>query len=127
MPTNVPVDNIAIFTVSALDDTGTSRAATGTISIDDYATAYVAKNAGGQVVLVTRTGIPSAGQAKAVNVAVDGNDAQGNPIPQLIIPFTLQGPPAPPNATHFAQSGMAVRDKIGYPVPVDPGSAGIPL
>lgn len=128
MNTVVPPDQIAIFGVFPVDASGTARAATGTIAIDDYMSAYVAKNAGGQVVVVTRSGaIPAPGATKAVNVSISGNDAAGNALPVLTLGFDLQGPPLPPNATHFVTANMAVRDKIGYPVPGDPGSPSIPL
>lgn len=126
--TVVPPDQLAIFSITPNDDSGAQRAATGTIVIDDFASAYVAKNAGGQVVLVTRTAaIPAPGATKVVSVTVNGSDAAGNALPALTLGFSLQGPPPPPNATHFVASGVAVRDKIGFPVPADPGSPSIPL
>lgn len=125
----VPPDNIAVFRVAGIDAGGIARAITGTATIDSYTAAYLAKNAGGQLMLITRpAAIPAPGASVPAVVTIQANDAQGNPLPPLALNFQLNGPPPPPNADHLVISeGPIVRDKLGVTIPPDPGAASIPL
>ena len=110
----------------ALDDTGVPRAFTGSLSIDDYGTAYVAKDSSKMYVVVKT--IPAAGQTKTVNLTISANDAQGNPLPPVVIPFDVEGPPPPPNATHI-QVPVTFTTTSGslYAPPADPGASTVTI
>jgi hypothetical protein len=129
--TQIPVGQVALFRILPEDDTGTPRAASGTLSISDPTLAYVAKMPGqaNQYVVVSRANAsPAAGTIAPVNVTVATQDDTGAALPALVIAFQIAGPPLPPAATHVVVSeGPTVRDLIGFTPPNDPGSDTIPL
>jgi hypothetical protein len=129
--TQIPVGQVALFRLLPEDDNGTTRAASGTLSISDPTLAYVAKMPGqaNQYIVVSRVGIaPPVGTVAPVNVTVATQSDTGVELPPVVIPFQIPGPPLPPPATHIVVSeGPTVRDLIGFTPPPDPGSSSIPL
>jgi len=126
MNIQVPPDNIAVLRIIPLSASEAPKPATGTVSVDNYAYAYVAYNPGGQLVLVTKQ-IPPMGTKVPVTLTLNGLNSQGVALTQFTQVFDLNGPADPDPATHFAiTEGPTVRDKVGYPVPPDAGQS-IPL
>lgn len=105
----------------ALDANGVPRSFTGTVSIDDYATAYVAKQ-GNQIYVVPKNTVVQ-GQTKTVTVTISGSAVSGAVIPSVVTAFDVSGPAAPPDATHFQVPltwNYSTDPAASYPA--DPGS-----
>lgn len=118
-------DCISIFRVAALSALGNVKPLVGSITVDRYDYAYVAYNGPSDIVLVTKA-IPPMATTIPVRVTVTGS-SNGNPLAPLNIDFDLTGPVDPDPATSIQiTNGPQMRDKIGYPVPVDGGQT-IPL
>lgn len=125
MNVQIPPDYIAVMRLKSLNTAEAPKPATGTITVDNYAFVYVAYNAGGELVLVTKQ-IPPGG-AITVTLSASGVNSQGDPLTPFSASFDLLGAADPDPATHFAiTDGPNVRDKVGYPVPPDGGQT-IPL
>ncbi len=129
----VPNDQIALFNMTALDAVGVERAATGTLTTSNPGVAYIAKMpptippSPSQYCCVSRAGAVAAGTSVDLTVTVNATNDRGVALPAFIVPFSVSGPPLPPPATHLSISGVLVRSKVGFDVPVDPGSDTIAL
>lgn len=93
-----------------------------TAKVSDYAHAYLSSDAAGAVVVNPRPAVfPSTpGSSLSLDVTINGQDVAGNPLPAEVVTVILQGPPLPPNATHFEVGGLVISNTIGT-LP-DPGS-----
>lgn len=129
MTLTIPNATIAArFKVAAVDADGILRSATLQAKISDYAHAYVAKAADGQIYVQPNAAVfpTTPGSSFSLNVQISGTDAAGNALPVLQLDVVLQGPPPPPNATQIVvSSGPEFNDT--FPVPADPGSDTISL
>ncbi len=126
----VPSGYIAVITnLQTLDASEVPREVTtktATITPDN-SLAYIAKNGTGLMLVTRGTGI-TPGTGVPVSVTLSGVAADGvTALLDKVFDFLLQGPPPPPNATHFAAAGPTVRDTIGVTLPADPGTAVIDL
>lgn len=110
----------------ALDASGIPRTFAGTVSIDDYATAYVAKQ-GNQIYVVPKSTVAQ-GQTKTVTVTISGNAASGAAIPSVVTLFDVPGPAAPPDATHFqVPMTWSYSTDPAASYPADPGSNSVSI
>lgn len=118
---------IAKFAFAGLDAAGQVRQLLSLVAtIDNYAAAYVAKvgPANPDQFAVVPKGIPAAGVITTVTVTLTGTALDGTVLPSQTAQVDIQGPPAPPPATHLSIGTAGVGS---YPIPVDPGSATVTL
>lgn len=115
----------ASFQLQAQDDSGVSHPATGTATIDNYASAFVAQTASGNFFLIQPKIIMTPGQATiTVTVTFACSDtSSGAALPSLSVSVNLVAPPPPTPATHLVATSAPVRG-VGSNL-TDPGSGTI--
>ena len=122
----VPFTNTAINTITPKAADGSVQAVGSlSITIDDYATAYVAKypaaGLNGFILVPRNTDVG----VKTVNVTANATDVNGNTIPSVSFAYEIDGATPPPLATSL-QFGTPSIGAFGG-VPADPGSATVKL
>ncbi len=118
--TQVPPNNIAVFSVGGLDANGNPKPITGTIQVGNYSLAYVAYDQFGHVMFVPKS-VPQ-GLNQNVDVVVKAKDANGAGLPDKTYTFQLVATPFPDPAVETVITVINVRDTIGVNVPADPGA-----
>lgn len=124
--TNIQVANggWASSHIRANDAQGNAQSlGTLTATIDNYAAAYVAKVAVGQFGVVPKV-MPPSGGFTTVTVTLHGTSVGGNPLPDVVQSYDLQGPAGAPQATTFFIDSTAAQ--VGNQ-PADPGSPTVSL
>lgn len=118
-----PDDSVRVVLVGA-DGSEIQRTVTGTVTVSNYAAAYVAKSGTAYFVKPNASVFPIApGSSMVVTASFNCLDAAGTPLPPAVVDVILQGPPLPPVATHLNITEGPTTGR--FPVLSDPGSATI--
>ena len=126
MNPQVPLTQRAINSVIGLDTSGHQETLSSlTLTIDDYATAYVVAYPPGGTNghIIVPKNLSQVG-TKVVTITANAKDADGNPL-TATFQYDIVGATPPPDAT-ILQFGTATVGSFGG-VPADPGSATIVL
>ncbi len=115
----LPVGGTAILGGIAGDDSsGNAESLTSlTATIDDTTDAYIS-HINSNSLYVKDRGIQPAGTTKTVNVTLNAKSADGTVLPSVVVPFDLQGPPLPPQATHLVFNAPVLDNPL---LVADPG------
>lgn len=119
---------VALFTVSGADSATPPNPAsiTGTVSVDDYASAYIAKTGKANEYMLVPKITLNPGQKVTVNVTFSAIASDGTKIADFAVGFELDGAPEPV-ATQLVLGAVTTPNAADVSVPGDPGSASISI
>lgn len=130
MPTsqiNLNPNEYAAFSFHGVDSSGIGAAITGTVVIDDYSQAYVARvgTSGLNFVLVPKVPAPTGGNAVR-NATIHAVDANGTALPSFQVQALIAGPAGVPLAVSIElMNDVSNAGQIDANTPPDPGSASV--
>lgn len=130
MPTsqiNLNPNQYAAFSFHGVDSSGIQAPITGTVVIDDYTQAYVARvgTSGLNFVLVPKVQAPVGGAAVR-NATIHAVDANGNALPTFQVQAIIAGPAGSPLAVSVELlNDVSDAGQIDASTPPDPGSASV--
>lgn len=127
----INVGQVGIFTAFSADATKAPAPVTGgTVTISDYASAYVASTGTKDQYIVVPKVTLTPGQKLSFSVTFSGSVASdGTTVADFSVTVELDGAPAPPTpvATQFVLGATSTPNAADVTVPADPGAATIPV
>lgn len=124
----INVGQVGIFTAFSADATKAPAPITGgTVTISDYASAYVASTGTKDQYIVVPKATLTPGQKLSLSVTFSGSVASdGTTVADFSVSLELDGAPQPA-ATQFVLGTTSTPNAADVTVPADPGAATIPV